>query len=220
MLALTVQEVVELFSPKGAYEPSVVNALMPVVRVGLGYLPLGQPLSTLSGGEAQRLKLARALSEPPNKTLFVLDEPSAGLHAADVEQVTKALHALVAEGASVVVVEHDLDIIAAADWIIDLGPGAGPDGGRVVSEGTPAVAMASGSLTGVALRDHLGAKGKKARGTARDAEPSRPDGIVVEHAREHNLKTHLLLDPARSDDGRDRAQRVGQIVSRVRRGVC
>ncbi len=120
--------------------------------MGLGYLPLGQPLSTLSGGEAQRLKLARALSEPAKGALFVLDEPSAGLHAEDARaRRSRRSTRWPTMGASVVVVEHDLDMIRAVDWVIDLGPGAGPNGGRVVAEGTPAQVAKSGTRTGVAL---------------------------------------------------------------------
>jgi excinuclease ABC subunit A len=192
VLGLTVDEVIALFGARGApganYEPAIVNALAPVAKVGLGYLPLGQPLSTLSGGEAQRLKLARALSEPAKRTLFVLDEPSAGLHGEDVQHVTAALHALVLQGASVLVVEHDLDIIAASDWVIDLGPGAGPHGGRVVAAGTPAEVMTSGSKTGVALTSHFAQRSVATLETKAKPEVAKVDSIQVEHANEHNLK--------------------------------
>ena len=189
LLGLTVDEVLARFGKQSTgeeYEPQVVNALKPVALVGLGYLPLGQPLSTLSGGEAQRLKLARALSEPQKKTLFVLDEPSAGLHAEDVRHVTRALSLLVAAGASVLVVEHDLDVIREVDWVIDLGPGAGPNGGRVVAEGTPADIVRSGSKTGLALAAHRNGRTKVPHGRASAHE--RIDSIEVVHASEHNLK--------------------------------
>jgi len=192
VLALTVDEVIARFGSRGddgnGYEPAVVNALAPVARVGLGYLPLGQPLSTLSGGEAQRLKLARALSEPAKRTLFVFDEPSAGLHAEDVRHVTAAMHALVEQGASVLVVEHDLDVIAASDWVIDLGPGAGPSGGRVVAEGSPAAIMKGKSKTGVALAAHLGRRELPASRAVTRVDAPRVEAIQVEHANEHNLK--------------------------------
>ncbi len=192
VLGLTVDEVILRFgegSPDSArQEPGIVGALAPVVDVGLGYLPLGQPLSTLSGGEGQRLKLARALAEPARGTLFILDEPSAGLHAEDVRHVTHAMHALVERGASVVVVEHDLDVIAAADWVIDLGPGAGPAGGRVVAEGPPDVIAASASKTGAELRGHLARAQVVARRPPGGTDRPRVDAIVVEHAAEHNLK--------------------------------
>ena len=192
VLGLTVDEVIDRFGGRGvdggAYEPAVVNALAPVAQVGLGYLPLGQPLSTLSGGEAQRLKLARALSETAKRTLFVLDEPSAGLHAEDVRHVTAALAALVSQGASVLVVEHDLDVIAAADWVIDLGPGAGPHGGRVVAAGTPDELARMPSKTGVALRAHLGRATSTGTGRHAKVEVAAVDAIHVENASEHNLK--------------------------------
>jgi excinuclease ABC subunit A len=186
VLGLTVNEVIERF----ASEPAVRDALAPVAEVGLGYLGLGQPLSTLSGGEAQRLKLARALAERAAGTLFVLDEPSAGLHAEDVEYVTRAMRSLVERGASVLVVEHDLDVVAGADWVIDLGPGAGPEGGRVVAEGTPAAVARSGSRTGLALRSYLarGSGVAPAAPALARAAARKTEAIEVEHAREHNLK--------------------------------
>jgi excinuclease ABC subunit A len=198
ILALTVDEVIDRFGRKAPsralpggseYEPAVVNGLTPVARVGLGYLPLGQPLSTLSGGEAQRLKLARALSSPARGALFVLDEPSAGLHAADVRQVRDALSLLVEAGASVLMVEHDLSLIESADWVIDLGPGAGPHGGKVVARGTPADVARTSTLTGKALAQHLAPRGaleKKARRAS--SHGGAPDSIEVVHASEHNLK--------------------------------
>ncbi len=184
VLAMSVDEALALFDPADDRDYVLRRALSPIVDVGLGYLLLGQPLSTLSGGEAQRLKLARALSEPAARTLFVVDEPSAGLHAQDTAHVVGALHALVDEGASVVVVEHDLDVIRASDWVVDLGPGGGPDGGHIVAEGTPEHVARTDTRTGAALRS-TGAKAPIARPLAASAAPH---AITVSHAREHNLK--------------------------------
>ncbi len=187
VLGLTVDEALALFDPETDHDPGIYRALEPVKRVGLGYLPLGQPLSMLSGGEAQRLKLARALSENPKGTLFVIDEPSAGLHAEDTTHVIQALRALTVQGASVLVVEHDLDVIRAADWVIDLGPGAGPEGGRVVAAGPPRSVAAGDSKTAIALRGATIETG--ARGPAKSLPATLGhDAIRVEHAREHNLK--------------------------------
>ena len=149
VLAMTVDEALTLF----AADKAIVRSLGPAKKLGLGYLALGQPLSTLSGGEAQRLKLARALAEPQPGALVILDEPSAGLHADEVDCVNDALDALVKMGASVLVVDHDLDIIGAADWVIDLGPGAGSDGGRVVAEGRPEDVAKTDTRTGKALAE-------------------------------------------------------------------
>jgi excinuclease ABC subunit A len=153
VLAMPIEEALRVFER----ESVVVRALGPLVRLGLGYLALGQPLSTLSGGEAQRLKLARALSEPCAASLFVLDEPSAGLHADEVRLLNEALSDLVRAGGSVIVVDHDLDVIGAADWVIDLGPGAGRDGGIVVAEGTPEEIAKTDTRTGRALLGWLSA---------------------------------------------------------------
>jgi excinuclease ABC subunit A len=192
VLGMTIDEVLALFDPQDDRDYVLRRALDPVAQVGLGYLNLGQPLSTLSGGEAQRLKLARALSEEAKGTLFVVDEPSAGLHAQDAAYVVAALHKLVDEGASVVVVEHDLDVIRACDWVIDLGPGGGPHGGLVVAEGTPEDVERSDTRTGQALREFTG----RSRDQEREGhKPFRSSdlpvpslSIVVSHAREHNLK--------------------------------
>lgn len=119
--------------------PAVARALKTLKEVGLGYIKLGQPATELSGGEAQRIKLANELQRVQSgNTLYVLDEPTTGLHPSDVDKLTTMLHALVDSGNTVIVVEHDMDVIARADWVIDLGPGAGNDGGRIVATGTPA----------------------------------------------------------------------------------
>ena len=152
VLAMSVDEALECF----AAERAVADKLTPLARVGLGYLALGQPLSTLSGGEAQRLRLAQALSDGKPGSLYVFDEPSAGLHPADVQRLLVCFDALIEAGSSVLVTEHDLDVIRAADTLIELGPGAGPEGGRVVYSGEPAeLARAADSPTGRALR-HVG----------------------------------------------------------------
>jgi excinuclease ABC subunit A len=189
VLAMTVSEALAFLSPKHDRDYVLERALEPLVKVGLGYLPLGQPLSTLSGGEAQRLKLARALSSDAASascTLFVVDEPSAGLHAEDAENVVGALRDLVEAGATVVMVEHDLSVVCEADWVIDLGPGGGPRGGQVVAEGTPEAIAASATKTGEALRALAGRRER--RRTNAESREASPDAIAVEHAREHNLK--------------------------------
>jgi excinuclease ABC subunit A len=149
VLGLTLDEAVEAF----ADDRAVRARIEPFRRAGLGYLTLGQPLSTLSGGEIQRLKLAQALGEHAPGALYVFDEPTTGLHPADVELLLGCLDDLLDAGGSVVVVEHNLDVIRAADWVIDLGPEGGPDGGRVVAAGSPEeVARTPESRTGAALR--------------------------------------------------------------------
>ncbi|MCC7422370.1 MAG: excinuclease ABC subunit UvrA [Planctomycetaceae bacterium] len=149
VLALRIDEAASLFQNI----PRLRQPLETLVDVGLGYLALGQSATTLSGGEAQRVKLAAELSrESHEPTLFVLDEPTTGLHPADVDRLTRVLRRLVERGHTVVVVEHHLGVIAASDWMIDLGPGAGAEGGRIVAEGTPAeVSRVAESATGAAL---------------------------------------------------------------------
>jgi len=136
-----------------AHEPGVAGRLRPFVRVGLGYLTLGQPLSSLSGGEAQRMRLGLALQSGSEGALYVLDEPTTGLHPADVEVLVACLDELLDAGGSVIVVEHSLEVIRQADHVIDLGPDGGPGGGAIVAEGPPeAIARVRGSRTGAALR--------------------------------------------------------------------
>jgi excinuclease ABC subunit A len=146
VLAMTAEEALEVFQAV----PTVRTKLATLVDVGLGYIRLGQPATTLSGGEAQRVKLATELSRrSTGKTVYLLDEPTTGLHFADVEKLLQVLHKLVDVGNTVIVIEHNLDVIKTADWIIDLGPEGGARGGRVIAEGTPeAVAAVEGSATG------------------------------------------------------------------------
>ncbi|MFF9622404.1 ATP-binding cassette domain-containing protein [Streptomyces griseosporeus] len=156
VLAMPVTEAEEFFATGEARTPAAHRILERMSDVGLGYLTLGQPLTTLSGGERQRLKLATQMGEKGG--IYVLDEPTTGLHLADVEQLLGLLDRLVDAGKSVVVVEHHQAVMAHADWIIDLGPGAGHDGGRVVFEGTPADLVAARStLTGRHLAEYVGA---------------------------------------------------------------
>ncbi len=148
LLDLSVDEAAEHF----AADARIVSRLEPFSRVGLGYLRLSQPLTTLSGGELQRLRLATALADGQPGALYVLDEPTTGLHAVEVQQLIRCLDELLDGGASVVVVEHNLEVIAQADWVIDMGPVGGPDGGRVVAKGAPAkIARSKRSATGRAL---------------------------------------------------------------------
>lgn len=156
VLAMPVTEAEEFFGSGEARTPAAHRILERLADVGLGYLTLGQPLTTLSGGERQRLKLATHMGEKGG--VYVLDEPTTGLHLADVEQLLGLLDRLVDSGKSVIVIEHHQAVMAHADWIIDLGPGAGHDGGRIVFEGTPAdLVEARSTLTGEHLAAYVGA---------------------------------------------------------------
>ena len=150
VLDLTVDEALPFFDNFPAIKPKLDT----LHDVGLGYVRLGQPATTLSGGEAQRVKLAKELSRrATGRTLYILDEPTVGLHMADVERLLLVLHRLVDAGNTVVIIEHNLDVIRSADWLIDLGPDGGEAGGWIVAEGTPEqVAATPASYTGQALR--------------------------------------------------------------------
>jgi excinuclease ABC subunit A len=157
VLALTVDAASDFF----ADEPQVHHSLGVLKEVGLGYLRLGQPATELSGGEAQRIKLATELQRlQRGNTLYVLDEPTTGLHPSDVERMLAQLDRLVEAGNTVIVVEHEMRVVARSDWVIDIGPGAGDEGGRIVAAGPPAeVAQKSTSRTAPYLARFLGTRG-------------------------------------------------------------
>ncbi len=137
--------------------PTIRNKIQTLYDVGLSYVKLGQPSTTLSGGEAQRIKLATELSRrSTGKTVYILDEPTTGLHFADVHKLVEILHKLADGGNTVIVIEHNLDVIKAADYIIDMGPEGGDRGGTVIAQGTPEeIARAAGSYTGIYVKKML-----------------------------------------------------------------
>jgi excinuclease ABC subunit A len=197
-LELTASEAVAAFSR----DKELQTRLKPLVDVGLGYLRLGQPLSTLSGGEAQRLKLAESLGRTKPGSLVVLDEPTAGLHHQDVAPLLAVLDRLVLRGDTVIVVEHDMRVAAWADHVIDLGPGAGGEGGRIVAQGTPEdVASATHAPTARYLAEALGrstpgdSRAERAARVTPPADARRDVSIHVEGAREHNLRDLTLTIP-------------------------
>ena len=153
VLDMTVTEGLELFSAV----PAIRSKLEMLSRVGLGYIKIGQQATTLSGGEAQRVKLSKELARrATGKTLYILDEPTTGLHFDDIRKLLDVLHALVDQGNSVVVIEHNLDVIKTADWVVDLGPEGGDKGGQVVATGTPEeIVLVPESHTGQFLTRHL-----------------------------------------------------------------
>src|SRR5580692_4193897 len=161
VLDMTVDEGAEFFRAV----PSIRDKLVTLQRVGLGYIHVGQPATTLSGGEAQRVKLAKELSRrATGRTLYILDEPTTGLHFEDVKKLLEVLHALVEQGNTVLVIEHNLEVIKTADWIIDLGPEGGAGGGRVVASGTPEqIAATPASYTGQYLKGYLTQSGVQSR---------------------------------------------------------
>ncbi len=212
VLEMTVDRALEFFHE----QPAVLQALKPLADVGLGYLTLGQPVPTLSGGEAQRLKLAAHLGQAASAgrkraarstaantgnaltghSLFLFDEPTTGLHFDDISKLLLAFEQLIAQGHSLLVIEHNLDVISNADWIVDLGPDGGNAGGEIVCEGDPVQLMAhETSITGKALRDYRDASDwlrtpAVAESPAEFAIPRvlPTDAIIVQQAREHNLK--------------------------------
>ena len=160
VLDMTVEDAQEFFRAV----PSIREKMDALVEVGLGYIKVGQQATTLSGGEAQRVKLSKELSRrATGKTLYILDEPTTGLHFEDVRKLLEVLHSLVEQGNTVVVIEHNLDVIKTADWIIDIGPEGGDGGGRIVATGTPeSVAQVAESHTGRYLAPMLGAARSRA----------------------------------------------------------
>ncbi len=220
VLELTVSEAIKFFTALGE-AGTLARPLLVLEEVGLGYLRLGQPLNTLSGGESQRLKLVRHLTdgggkERKNGDLFIFDEPTTGLHFDDIALLVRLFQRLVEAGNSIVVIEHNLEVMKCADWIVDLGPEGGEEGGRVVASGPPeAVAEAENSHTGRYLREVLGKTGRRApAGNGRyelDEEPAlraaeepavfsgiraaRERAIAIHGAREHNLKNISLAIP-------------------------
>jgi excinuclease ABC subunit A len=165
VLDMTVEEAAELFKAV----PSIRDKMETLKRVGLSYVKVGQQATTLSGGEAQRVKLAKELSRrSTGRTLYILDEPTTGLHFHDVAQLLDVLHELVDQGNTMIVIEHNLEVVKTADWIVDMGPEGGGAGGEVVAEGTPEqIARNPNSYTGRYLKPVLA---RKAKGGRRAAE--------------------------------------------------
>jgi excinuclease ABC subunit A len=197
ILCMTVDQALAFFHD----QPLIRESLKPLADVGLGYIQIGQPINTLSGGEAQRLKLSRFL-RPSHKgsTLFILDEPTTGLHFADIEKLILVLQGIVDQGNTVLVIEHHMDVVKNADWVIDLGPEGGDGGGRVVVAGIPEEIAAhphshTGKFLRKALRDSWGAKPGAWAKTLSGPAASRPGMISLTGAREHNLKNLTLSIP-------------------------
>ena len=204
VLEMSVREALEFFSA----HPKIVRGLSLLDRIGLGYVKLGQPSTTLSGGEAQRIKLASELQKrSTGRTLYILDEPTTGLHFEDVAKLLACLQALVDQGNTVVVIEHNLDVVKCADHVIDLGPEGGEAGGRIVAQGTPEEVARSGSgataeaLSAVLFRRPADSGAEPARKAGAEAEPGEPApslDLVVRGARKHNLQNLDLTIPRHS----------------------
>ena len=236
VLNMDVQEALEHF----ANIPKIAGMLQTLHDVGLDYIKLGQPSPTLSGGEAQRIKLARELvKKGTGKTLYILDEPTTGLHFDDVRKLLDVLHGFTALGNTVVVIEHNLDVVKTADWIIDLGPDGGADGGWIVAQGPPEeVVEVDASHTAQALRKVLSrrarssgrsrraAAGKASAQDQRDrpsAEPSRPtidDGHRGPRRAAAQSQGNRPRHSPQQDDGLQRAQRLGQELAGDRYALC
>jgi excinuclease ABC subunit A len=199
ILSMTLNQALSFFED----DPKVKVALAPLRDVGLGYMRLGQPINTLSGGEAQRLKLSRYLRTGNGRPqLFIFDEPTTGLHFEDIERLLTALQRVVKQGNTVLVIEHNMDVVKSADWVIDLGPEGGDKGGQVVVTGPPEkVAAHRGSHTGKFLKNYL--SGRRPRQTSKKASSSVvsetlsdiASGITIRGAKEHNLRNLSLTIP-------------------------
>jgi excinuclease ABC subunit A len=199
ILSMTLDQALSFFED----QPKVKVALAPLRDVGLGYIRLGQPVNTLSGGEAQRLKLSRYLRTGNGRPqLFIFDEPTTGLHFQDIEKLLKALHRVVKQGNTVLVIEHNMDVVKSADWVIDLGPEGGDKGGQVVVTGPPEkVAAQQDSHTGKFLKNYL--SGRRPRQTGGEASSSvvsealsnMASDITIRGAKEHNLRNLSLTIP-------------------------
>ena len=198
ILSMTVDQALLFFDDRA----KIQRALQPLVEVGLGYIRLGQPINTFSCGEAQRLKLSRYLkADDASRRLFIFDEPTTGLHFHDIGKLLKALQRLVDEGNTVLVIEHNMDVIKTADWVIELGPEGGDRGGRIVAVGTPeTLAAKKSSPSGPFLKPHLKGRGlietkKAASVTTHGKHGNGSESITVTGAREHNLKDLSLTLP-------------------------
>lgn len=192
VLEMTFAEAAEFFS----LIPHLARRLNRVCEVGMGYIQLGQSSTTLSGGEAQRIKLAKELVRPSSgKTLYIFDEPTTGLHFHDIQTLLKVLQELVDRGNTVLVIEHNMDVVKCADWIIDLGPEGGKGGGRMVGEGSPEKIAALPSPTGMALAEVLYKKPYSFHKNKKSMKPQALDKIVVTHAEQNNLKNISVSIP-------------------------
>ncbi len=171
---MPIEEALEFF----AHIPKIRRRVQALVDVGLGYMRLGQPATTLSGGEAQRVKLAAELSKvATGRTMYILDEPTTGLHFADIQRLLDVLQTLVDAGNSVVVIEHNLDVIKVSDRLIDLGPEGGDEGGQVIAQGTPEqIAATAGSYTGAFLAPMLPVRASRGRRAAAGRNGSAKNG--------------------------------------------
>jgi excinuclease ABC subunit A len=206
ILDLTVVEALTFFKGSSKRHTAIQNALRPLIDVGLGYIRLGQPINTFSGGEAQRLKLSRFIKHNSDSgRLFIFDEPTSGLHYDDIATLLRALRRLVDDGNTVLMIEHNMDVVKTADWIIDLGPEGGEEGGRLVASGTPeAVSKHPSSHTGLFLKSYLKGSGriktsKSPQLIGESLAPyknHRPRAVIsLKGAREHNLKDVSLQIP-------------------------
>ena len=197
IFSMTVEQALAFFED----QPKIVTALDPMGQVGLGYITLGQPINTLSGGEAQRLKLSRYIKGGDRSPrLFIFDEPTTGLHFHDIQKLLNAFQSLVNKGHTVLVIEHNMEVVKTSDWVIDLGPEGGDGGGEIVAEGSPEeVAAHRRSHTGRFLKAYMAGQGRLRSARTLDLRVAEPPGdpkvIAIRGAREHNLKDLSLSIP-------------------------